>query len=69
MAELNRHSYMLRLWRDHADAPWRATVANVSQPDEQHHFATLDALWDFLNEQTNSPPHTLRDINQSSTLE
>ena len=41
-------AYLLRLWRDQASAPWRATLIDAAQPDEQHHFATLDALCSFL---------------------
>jgi hypothetical protein len=41
-------AYLLRLWRDDAGAPWRATLIAAERPDEQLHFATLDALCAFL---------------------
>jgi hypothetical protein len=41
-------AYLLRMWRDQADAPWRATLIAAAQPDEQLHFATLEALCAFL---------------------
>jgi hypothetical protein len=41
-------SYLLRLWREHPDAPPRATLIDVAQPDVQRHFATLEALAAFL---------------------
>jgi hypothetical protein len=41
-------SYLLRLWREHAGAPLRATLIDVTQPDTQQHFATLEALVAFL---------------------
>ena len=41
-------SYLLRLWREQADAPLRATLIGVTQPAEQRHFATLDELCVFL---------------------
>lgn len=47
-------SYLLRLWRDHAGAPWRATVMSVARPSEQQHFANVDALLAFLIAQTDS---------------
>jgi hypothetical protein len=45
-------SFLLRLWRDQPDTPWRATVVLVTQPQAPHHFATLDALFTFLLAQT-----------------
>ncbi len=45
-------SYLLRLWCDHAGAPWRATVMSVAGPSEQRHFASVDALLTFLIAQT-----------------
>jgi len=50
--QLVYQAYMLRLWRDDASAPWRATLIAVARPDEQLHFATLDALCAFLLAQT-----------------
>ena len=41
-------AYLLRLWRDDASAPWRATLIAAARPDEQLYFATLDALCAFL---------------------
>jgi hypothetical protein len=41
-------SFLLRLWREHARAPLRATLVPVGQPAAQRHFATLDALYAFL---------------------
>ena len=42
MPEPTHHSYMLRLWREHADAPWRVTLFAVAQPDERRQFDTLE---------------------------
>ena len=50
--QLVYQAYLLRLWRDDAGAPWRATLIAVARPDEQLHFATLDALCAFLLAQT-----------------
>jgi hypothetical protein len=52
MTELVYRSYLLRLWRDHPGAPWRATLIDVVQPEEQRHFAALEALFVFLATQT-----------------
>ena len=48
MTEPTHHSYLLRLWRDHAGAPLWTTLIDVAQPDERRHFANLDALCAFL---------------------
>jgi hypothetical protein len=42
------HSYLLRLWRDHAGAPLRATLTDVTRPEVRHQFADLDALLSYL---------------------
>src|SRR5262245_20301056 len=44
-------SYLLRLWREHPDAPVRSIVVPVGQPDAHQHFADLDALCAFLRAQ------------------
>ena len=49
-------SYLLRLWREHAGAPLRATLVPVAQPEAPHHFATLDALCAFLRAQVGEEP-------------
>jgi hypothetical protein len=54
-----RHSYLLRLWRDHAAAPMRATLIAVGRPNERRHFANLDELFAFLIAQ--AYPVTLAD--------
>src|SRR5690349_16904278 len=41
-------SYLLRLWRNHAGAPMRATLIAVGCPDKPRHFANLDELFAFL---------------------
>jgi hypothetical protein len=48
MSQPTRHSYLLRLWRDDASVSWHATLITVALPDEQHHFASLEALCAFL---------------------
>lgn len=55
MAHPPTQSYLLRLWREHATAPLRASLTPVSQPDEQRHFADLDALLRFLRAQEDGP--------------
>ena len=56
MLEPIRTSYLLRLWREHTRAPWRATVVAVARPGAHQHFATLDALFAFLTAQTGPEP-------------
>lgn len=57
MASRNAHSYLLRLWRDHADTPMRATLVPVGHPDAHEHFDDLDALLAFLRQQTEEDSH------------
>jgi hypothetical protein len=55
MARPPPQSYLLRLWREQADAPLHATLIRVTQPAEQRHFATLEALYAFLCAQEHPP--------------
>jgi hypothetical protein len=55
MPEPTHHSYLLRLWREHTDAPWRVTLIAVAQPDERRHFDTLDGCFAYLREQAAAP--------------
>jgi hypothetical protein len=52
MSRVPPQAYLLRLWRDHAGAPLRATLIAVAQPNAPQHFASLDALFAFLRAQT-----------------
>ncbi len=46
----NYHSYLLRLWRDGADLPWRASV-QCTATGEKRAFADILTLFAFLVEQ------------------
>jgi hypothetical protein len=48
MARQSPRSFLLRLWRERADATLRATLIPVGRPQSPHHFATLDELQAFL---------------------
>ncbi len=50
MAEGFRRAYVLRLWREHAATPLRATLVPAAQPHERHHFDTVGAGLVFLQE-------------------
>jgi hypothetical protein len=63
MIDQSHQSYLLRLWRDHAGAPWRATLIDVTRSDERSHFATLEALFAFLATQANEPTEPERHHN------
>ena len=41
------HSYLLRIWRDSPQSPWRASLQSSTAGAEQH-FVTVDELWAFL---------------------
>ena len=47
----NYMTYMLRLWRDGDDAPWRASL-ECARTGERHPFVDLSALFDFLKFET-----------------
>ena len=55
-------SYLLRLRREHTGTPLRATLVPVAKPDEQQHFADLDALYAFLCAQTGIEPMVNDDV-------
>ncbi|MGD2205175.1 MAG: hypothetical protein PVH17_00225 [Anaerolineae bacterium] len=48
-------SYLLRLWQEAPDLPWRAMLRCVTTKEE-HFFPDLDRLLAFLQDQTRSPP-------------
>ncbi len=43
-------SYLLRLWRDSPQSPWRASLQS-SATEELQHFLTAEDLWAFLKAQ------------------
>ena len=50
------HAYLIRLWQDHPQAPWRASAQSV-RSGELVRFASLAALWQFLERAAGpSPP-------------
>jgi hypothetical protein len=55
MRRATNQAYLLRLWRDRAEAPLRATLLTVTTPQQHHHFADLDELQSFLVAQTSLP--------------
>lgn len=58
MTELAHCSYLLRLWREHHEQPWRVTLIAVAQPDAHQHFNTLEECFAFLHSQTATPYET-----------
>ena len=50
-------SYLLRLWRDTADGPWRISLQST-RDGSQHFFATPEEAWAFLRRrlEVNKPP-------------
>jgi hypothetical protein len=47
-------SYLVRVWKDGASALWRASVQSV-QTGEVVQFASLSALFAYLESQTDHP--------------
>jgi hypothetical protein len=48
----NYKGYLVRIWRNDAEAPWRASAKDTTT-GEQHHFAQLENLFSFLREEIN----------------
>lgn len=48
MAHPPPQSFLLRVWRERAGAPLRATLVPVAQQQAPRHFVTLEALHAFL---------------------
>ena len=44
-------SYLLRLWRDDQDAPWRVSLQST-RDGRQHFFTDLEEAWRFLRQRT-----------------
>lgn len=49
------HSYLVRLWQDDSELPWRAVAQSV-QTGEISHFVDLESLFTFLQAQTVCSP-------------
>ena len=46
----NYQSYLLRLWRDGAEAPWRSSL-QCTATDQLFHFAAVEDMLAFLTTQ------------------
>jgi hypothetical protein len=44
-------AYLVRLWQDSAEGPWRA-LARDAESGEEHRFVTTEQLFLFLHRQT-----------------
>lgn len=54
MRRYTDRGYLIRLWRDSAEGPLRATLTTLATPHIRRHFANLDELQSFLIAQTSS---------------
>ena len=52
MRRYTDQAYLLRIWRDRAETPLRATLTSVARPHVRRHFANLDELQSYLIAQT-----------------
>lgn len=43
-------SYLLRMWRDHQQAPWRASLQSTATGDVRR-FGDVEEMWAFLQTQ------------------
>ncbi|MBK8430332.1 MAG: hypothetical protein IPL28_03080 [Chloroflexi bacterium] len=51
---MNYHAYLVRLWREHEQAPWRAELV-VPHTHERHLFASTEQLYRFVEETLGQP--------------
>lgn len=51
----NYHSYLLRLWRDQPDEPWRAAL-QATATGERINFAEIPQMFEFLLATLAPPP-------------
>lgn len=51
MSQKKYIAYLLRLWQDNSEAPWRAMLQN-SNTGEKINFASVEALHAYLSEKT-----------------
>jgi len=68
MPEPTHHSYMLRLWRERSQAPWRVMLIAVAQPDQRRQFDTLEHCFAFLRQQAAAPNGPSAHLDGSSTI-
>jgi hypothetical protein len=61
-------SYLLRLWRERSEAPWRVTLIMVAQPDQRRQFDTLEDCFAYLREQAAAPNEPSVHPDGSSTI-
>jgi hypothetical protein len=68
MPEPTHYSYMLRLWREQSQAPWRVTLFAVAQPDERRQFDTLEDCFAYLRQQAAASNEPSLELDASSTI-
>jgi len=68
MPEPSHHSYLLRLWRVHDEAPWRVTLFAVAQPEERRQFDTLEECFAYVRQQAAAPNGPSVHLDGSSTI-
>lgn len=68
MARPPPRSFLLRLWRERADAPLRATLISVANAAETRHFDTLDACCAWLHGQAVAPGGPDVDLDGSAPI-
>lgn len=62
------HSYLVRLWQDDAQSPWRVVTQSV-QTGETFHFADLTSLFIFLQRLTFGNPTPYSDKSEALEAE
>lgn len=60
------HAYLIRLWRDETQQPWRAELVSP-HTGEAHRFATPEQLFSYVQQQMEGP--TARHARPNSSQE
>jgi hypothetical protein len=68
LSQVPTQSFLLRLWRERSDAPWRVTLVAVAQPETRRHFDTLEDCFAYLREQAAAPNGPGAHLDGSSTI-
>lgn len=54
-AQLHYKSFLLRLWREGTQSPWRASLTPIGDGEEKK-FATVEAMCRYIQEQAHPGP-------------
>jgi hypothetical protein len=59
------HSYLLRMWRERSQAPWRVTLFAVAQSDQRRQFDMLEDCFAYVRQQAAAPNEPSAHLNET----